>query len=457
MNSKRFEGLRPFTPVVVCAALMLFVSPLDAQQRRQVIEVHTVDELYAAVNGGTNCGTTASCAVTIHLAPGTYLLSEMSTDGPRNVLRPNAGALRLQPGISLVGSEEHVDTNGDGVLDPIDPADPDVFAVPGTETLIDGSQLILEPEERADCAGESRPIFPDPVIYIGRNNTISALSVVGVGNIAIGEPTNDPIDPTGSLSIEITDTVITSDLVAVDFSNSECAARRARSVLHFSHNVVRHAGAFGVGITNFYTGDASNDPSDGPEIQATVAYNLFTNNGTALRAAAGDEGTDGGSVTVHMTGNVFRNNLTNLQGRGGVGRLVLPTVGNRLFVTSESDTFGEAPSSVYLTAGSGDGQDGSLKAEFFDSRFIRDSPDTPPEISIIGDEGSGSDNHAAVLITHATVKTSDGVAVEGALLIEDEAGSVNVGSIARLEGSREDFILNNQGLPAPPAYFFLAH
>ena len=63
--------------------------------------------------------------------------------------RPNHGALRLQPGMSLVGSEERVDTNGDGVPDPISPETPDDFAVPGTETTIDGSALDL-PFEAAD-------------------------------------------------------------------------------------------------------------------------------------------------------------------------------------------------------------------------------------------------------------------------------------------------------------------
>src|SRR5262249_48754083 len=149
--------------------------------------------------------------------------------------------------------------------------------------------------------------------------------------------TNDPIDPDGSLSIEISDTVLQSDALTVDFSNSECAARRARSVLSLSRSVLRGAPFGGLNIANFYTGGWNNDPSDGPEIRATVAFNLFYNNGTALRAAAGDEGTDGGRVNLHMIGNVFRNNATNLQARGAVGRVELPTVGNRLVVKSYFD------------------------------------------------------------------------------------------------------------------------
>jgi len=354
--------------------------------------------------------------------------------------------------LSLVGSEQHVDTDGDGVPDPIDAENPDVFAVPGTETTIDGSQLSLEFEERADCAGQFR-FFPDPVVYVGRNNTISSLSLVGGRNVPIGEPTNDRIDPDGSMSIQIMDAVLQGDFIAMTFANSECGARHARSVLALSHSVVRG----GLLMQNFYTGDAEDDPTDGPEIRATVAFNLFYGNGTALRAAAGDEGTDGGSVTLHTVGNVFRNNGTNLQLRGSVGRDGLRTVGNRLVVTSESDTFGEAPESVFLSAGAGDAVGNSIRAEFFDSRFLRDSPDTPPEITIFGGEGDASDDRVVVGIRHARVETSDGDAVDGDLVIADETGSGEPPSKARLEGTRREFLRKNQGLPAPPEHFFLGH
>ena len=452
MDSKRFEALRTLTPVAVCAAMALFASSLLASPparwgRQRRIEVHTVEGLYAAIEASGNCGNSSGCDVTIHLAPGTYVLSGRGAAGPP---RPRNGSLRLPPGVSLVGSEQHVDTDGDGVLDPIDPANPDVFAVPGTETLIDGSQLILDGEQRTDCAGEFR-FFPDPVIYIGRDNTISSLSLVAGGHVGIGEPTNDRMSADGSLSIVITDIVLDGFLT---FANSECAARRAHSVLSLSRSVVRNGTVL---LQNFYTGNASDDPTDGPEIHATVGFNLFYNNGTALRAAAGDEGTDGGSVTLYTVGNVFRNNGTNLQLRGSVGRDGLRTVGNRLVVTSESDTFGEAPSSLLLIAGAGEAVGNFVKAGFFDSRFLRDSPDTPPEITIVGGDGGASDNHASILITLASVRTSDGVAVEGGLPIADENDSGEVPNTARLEGSRRDFLLRNQGLPAPPAHFFLGH
>ena len=304
-------------------------------------------------------------------APGTYVLSTFAEHGHRNVPRPNHGALRLQPGMALVGSEERVDTNGDGVPDPVSPDTPDAFAVPGTETIIDGTALDLPGEDRVDCAGDSRPGFPDPMIYIGVANSISFLSVVAGGHVVIGEPTSDPEDHRGSLSIEITSTVVDG---AFFFANSECAARRAHSVLTLSHSVVR---AFGLGISNFYTGDADNNGSAGPEIEATINFNLFYNNGRGLRVAGGDEGTDGGSVRVHMHGNVFRDNGTNLLVQGSVQR-GLVVVGNRVALTSDSDTFGEAPGgSVILRGGVGDAQDSSVDAVFIPQplhpRFAGDS------------------------------------------------------------------------------------
>jgi hypothetical protein len=453
MDSRRFETFRAFAPIAVSAAMALFAPALHASSAGRVgrlpeIDVHNVEELYAAVYNTPGCPVVSTCRVTIRLAPGTYALSPSASWG--GVPHPYKGSLRLRPGMSLVGSEEHVDTNGDGVPDPIDPASPDVFAVPGTETTIDGSLLVLPFEQRTDCAGEFR-FFPDPVIYVGRDNTIAGLTVVAGDHVGIGEPTNDRIAPDGSLSIEITDAVLDGFMT---YANSECAARHAHSVLNISHSVVRG----GLLIQNFYTGDASDDPKGGPTIRATLAFNLFYQAG--MRAAAGDEGTDGGFVMLHTVGNVFRESGGNLQLRGAVGRDGLRTVGNRLVVISESDTFGESPHNIFLTVGEGLAVGNSVKAEFFDSRFIRDSPDTPPEFQIIGgneggDEGGASDNHASILITGATVETSDGVAVEGGLSITDEIGSGDLSNTARLEGTRRNFLMNNQGLPAPPEHFFL--
>jgi len=450
MNALSFKRYGVSGAACLCLLIGSAASAQIVNLHGRVIEVNTVKELYAAVNNPANRG------VTVHLAPGTYLLST-TTGG--DVVRRNRGALRLPPGMSLVGSEKRVDTNGDGVPDPVSAATPDDFSVPGTETIIDGSALDLPFEQRTDCAGE---IFfaPNPVIHVGVNNLISHLTVFGGSHVAISEPTDDPVDPNGNLSMEVTYSVVESALgLSMGFSNCGCAARRARSVLTFSHNVVRRGTVL---IQNFLTGDATNDHSDGPAIWATVTSNLFYNNG-GLRATGGDKGTDGGSVTLYMSGNVFRNNVANFLGLGGVSRERFPpAIGNRLSVRSESDTFGEANASVHLEAGRGAGlgvlddpRGSEIEAEFIRSHFIRESPDTPPEISIIG--GGGRNNHTVVSVRRATVKTSAGVPVEGALLIQDEPVPDSGTNTARLAGSRRDFIRFNQGLPAPAARFFLDH
>ena len=442
MNALSFKGYGVSGAACLCLLIGSAARAQVVNLHGRVIEVNTVKELYAVVNNPANRG------VTVHLAPGTYLLST-TTGG--DVVRRNRGALRLPPGMSLVGSEKRVDTNGDGVPDPVSAATPDDFAVPGTETIIDGSALDLPVLQRTDCAGE---IFfaPNPVIHVGVNNLISHLTVSAGNHVSIGEPTNDPVDPNGNLSMEVTYSVLEGIMT---FANCECAARRARSVLTFSHNVVR--GAAGVLIQNFLTGDASNDHSDGPAIWSTLTSNLFYNIG-GLSATGGDKGTDGGSVTLYMSGNVFRNN-GNFLGLGGVSREGFPpAIGNRLSVRSESDTFGEANAGVHLEAGRGvldDPRGSEIEAEFIRSHFIRESPDTPPEITIIG--GPGIRNHVKVLIRRATVRTSDGVRSEGGLLIQDETDPGTGANTARLEGSRKDFIRFNQGLPAPDAQFFLEH
>ena len=444
MNSLLFKRNGISGAACLCLLIGSAASAQVVNLHGRVIEVNTVKELYAAVNNSANRG------VTVHLAPGTYLLS---TTSGRDVVRRNRGALRLPPGMSLVGSEKRVDSNGDGVPDPVSAATPDDFAVPGTETIIDGSALDLPVLQRTDCAGE---IFfaPNPVIHVGVNNLISHLTVSAGNHVSIGEPTNDPVDPNGNLSMEVTYSVLEG---LMTFANCECAARRARSVLTFSHNVVRRGTVL---IQNFLTGDATNDHSDGPAIWATVTSNLFYNGG--LRATGGDKGTDGGSVTLYMSGNVFRNN-GNFLGLGGVSREGFPpAIGNRLSVRSESDTFGEANAGVRLEAGRGAGlgvlddpRGSEIEAEFIRSHFIRESPDTPPEITIIG--GPGIRNHVKVLIRRATVRTSDGVRSEGGLLIQDETDPGTGANTARFEGSRKDFIRFNQGLPAPDAQFFLEH
>ena len=310
-KNREFPRMRfLFVGMVVSLALVLFASQLGASEHGRVINVSTVDQLYKAVNNAKNVG------ATIHLAPGTYVLSATTAQGVRH---PHSGFLHLLPGMSLVGSEERVDSNHDGVPDPVSPTTPDDFAVPGTETNIDGSQLIPPPKLRKDCDGEGYELG-EAMISISRNNTISSLHLFGADS-SIGPN----VGSVRNFSARIENTVLEGFSFGMIFANNGCNARHARSVLIFSNNVVRNVFTFGLLIVNFLNGSKANEPTNGPEIKATVSYNLFYNNGTALTPRGGAYGTDGGFTSLEMTGNVFRNNGINLFGIGcGGGEARLP-------------------------------------------------------------------------------------------------------------------------------------
>src|SRR5678815_1928062 len=108
MNALLFTRYGISGAASLCLLLASTVSAENPSQK--VIHVNTVKELYSGVNNSANRG------ATVRLAPGTYVLSTMNE---RDVLRRNRGALRLPPVMSLVGAEKRIDTNGDGVPDPV--------------------------------------------------------------------------------------------------------------------------------------------------------------------------------------------------------------------------------------------------------------------------------------------------------------------------------------------------
>lgn len=236
----------------------------------------------------------------------------------------------------------------------------------------------------------------------------------------------------------------------------------AHSVLIFSNNVVRNTNT-GLNVLNWLTGNEANDTSNGPQLKVIATKNLFYNDGRGIGIGGGNEGTDGALITFEMNGNVFRNNGTNLSVIGAVGREPTPAVGNRVNVLSRFDNFGETTGpNVTLTAGilasedSGEPLHSVVNADFFHSNFVRDTPANAdaPEISILGSDGGGGDNHAWFGIRFATVKTSAGGTIFGKLLIQDETALGSAPNTARIKGSRETFIQLNQGFHPPAAKFF---
>ena len=437
--------------LVLFVTLVLSASHLGACEPDSVISVSTVEQLYAAINNPANAD------AAIHLAPGDYVLSPTNSQGGN---RPHGGTLRLLPGMCLVGSERRVHLNPNGVPDPVSAATPNDFAVPGTETNIDGSQLEVQFKVRKDCEGRALNV-PEPMIAISRENSISFLHIFGA-DVSIGEPANLP-GSDRNLSVNIQDSVIEGGF-AVAIANFGCNSTPVRSVLNFTGNVVRNSGT-GLGIANVLNGKAGDITSNGPQIMANVTSNLFYNLETGMRVQGGSRGTDGALTTLEMRNNVFRNNAANLVAFAGAGRENGGlTIGNRLHVKSHSDTFGQSKNdpSVYLIGSRFDDilsepQHCVLEAEFIGTHFVRDraARKNAPEISIIGGEAGGSDNEAIVLIRRAIVTTSAGAAISGVLLIQNESGSGTAPNTARLMGSRETFLQSNQGFPAPSDSFFI--
>ena len=172
-------------------ALFGFSQTARAQDR-PIVDVSTVDQLYAAVNDPANADTL------IVLAPGVYILSSIA---------PNGGTLMLQPHMGLAGYNEYQDVDGDGVWDEVGwpaeggfPATP-AYARPKTETIIDGTHLTIN-------AG---------VIRVGRldgqqeaDNSVSRLTVKGgrpAGMATGGAEVSVRALPLGS-SIRVTDCVL---------------------------------------------------------------------------------------------------------------------------------------------------------------------------------------------------------------------------------------------------------
>jgi hypothetical protein len=437
---------------ILFVRLVLCSSQIMASEHRKVINVRTVDELYSAVNDATNQD------AKITLSPGTYVLSSKDDQG---VHRPNNGSLHLLPGMSLVGSEQRIDYDLDGVPDPIDPNFMDDFAVPGTETTIDGSALVLPFKLRKDCGSGVTRMVPDPMIAISRNNLISSLHLIGGNNITIGEPAK-PIASTKSLSATVKNMVLESTALSMTFANSGCPMSHAHSVLNFSKNVVQNSGS-GLIALNWVTGNAANDTTNGPQLKLIVTNNLFHNNGRAINLIGGNEGTDGGLTSIEMMGNIFYNNGTNLSATAAVGREPTPAVGNHVQLVSRLDNFGETTGpNITLTGGvlfegAAEPLHSDIDAQFIHSKFIRNSPVSAdaPEISILGSDAGGGDNHVLVGIKFATVKNYAGAPIFGKLLIQNETTLGSAPNTARIKGSRDTFLQLNQGFHAPAAKFFV--
>lgn len=188
--------------------------------------ISTPEDLYATVNNPANEG------VIIDLAPGTYFLTPLDANG---VPRPNLGSLILQPGMVLRGHNQYKDTDLDGVWDPLDPNQPEIYADPATETIIDAGGL-------TGLTGHMN------VITLGSANSVERLTVRN--NTAAGALIGVNLKPSvGGLQGFVSDCIVESGRRGLRASHFDSSFAGLDSSAVFERNISRHhSGGFNLGI-----------------------------------------------------------------------------------------------------------------------------------------------------------------------------------------------------------------
>jgi len=190
------------------------------------VMVTNIEELYAAVNNPN-----AQRSV-IELAPGKYMLS--ATD-PNGDPRPNGGSLVLPEASVLRGQNEYRDFDGDGVWDPLDPNDPETYADPATETVIDAQNL-------KGLTGKMN------VVSLGLNNQVERLTVRN--NVHAGALIGINVKPAqGGLQGVVINCIVERGQRGLRAQHNGMEFTGLDSSAVFDGNISRHnSGTFGFGI-----------------------------------------------------------------------------------------------------------------------------------------------------------------------------------------------------------------
>src|SRR5574341_287994 len=247
-----------FCSFAILTELILVVSHYLSEGA--VVEVYTIEELYAAVNNPNNAGATIK-----HLAAGSpYMLDPT---------KPNAGRLVPQPEMSIMGENVYFDHDGDGVPDPKD-VDPEIFA--DMETVIDGTLLT----------------GPRGIIELGLSNqSISKVTVrgnrTGIGDIVVRGASN-------SVSyVNVSETILENGRRGIEVTNAQT---NAEINLVAERNIIRH------NIISPTQGFACEDsPSAVPSGDVI---------GWGIRIVS--SGGSGPRISAHLSHNRFYDNKVNL-------------------------------------------------------------------------------------------------------------------------------------------------
>jgi hypothetical protein len=243
-----------------------------------VVEVDTVEELYAEFYNPNNVG------ATIELAPGTYVLNASGPNGGRLVFGPGTAA-------AIKGQNEYFDIDGDGVPDPrddngdgepdLDAAGKKIFANPATETIIDATSLSLSPtntfafiELRAqpNSIGTSQSV--GNITLRGNNRPRGAIIVQGITNSV--------------LDANITGCIIEDSPrgILIDARATNPAGQNAQLNVMAEGNVIRNSGVNNLPGVVFGWGVQTQQSTSGLKFSVDARHNRFYGNKTDLFLAS---------------------------------------------------------------------------------------------------------------------------------------------------------------------------
>jgi hypothetical protein len=442
--------VRPMVSTLI-AALALTVAAVAQDQ--PVINVNNVEGLYAAVNNPANAG-----AIVV-LASGTYTLTAKD---PNNQPRPNGGRLVLQSGMALVGQNQYVDFDGDGVWDPrddnadgipdTDPVRGLIFADPASETIIDAINL------------SGVPGAIPGAVRVGLDNRVEKITVRNTNNINAGIDVN--VLPTiGGMHAEIRDCLIEDGrrgirliLAGVSQSGIDSSAVLERNILR------RNTGTFGIGVEIAIQG-LSNSSWD-----VIIRNNRVYSNRVGL--FAGEEGSTSVNSHVLSMRNLYQANRLGLN--IDAGRDAFPTLpgtnGSSIHFTSIDDGIFDNSGTAFVgglgggvlaiaglttNAGATLSSNDALDLQFLGTRWARNFQGiSRRDLQVYGALAiggtPGTNDTARVLIRQGA---SDGAA--GAFqFVDSQPGDPTNTDTVTIIGSDVAFTHTNVGIDPPPQELF---
>jgi len=416
MNEIR-RWLDPLCRHASLAALLGLLTVATLATAQPAINVNNVENLYAEVNNPANVDTV------IVLASGNYVLTPADPSGSP---RPNGGRLVLEAGMALIGQNEYVDSDGDGIWDPRDDnhdgvLDSDgarglVFALPASETIIDASKLVW--------GGQG-------AVRMGLANRVERLTVRETGGVGAAIDVN-ALPPSGGMRAEIRDNIVEDGQRGIRLQHSGIHDIDSSAVLE--RNIVRrHTGTFGFAL-QIMQGRSTNCSWD-----VSARNNLFYANRFGM-FVAGNGSTNVQGRILSME-NVYRENQAGInlfagldtlniggQPEGGNGNNVhLTSIRDGIFDNVEIDNTGGWGGGVVAMAGvssdpnANPSSNNDVSLEFIGTSWLRNFEGTTPRDLLVYGAAAiggtpGTNDTVSLLIRKGT---SDGTA--NAFLVANSA------------------------------------